>query len=161
MSLQANGLLTDMFYISILWKEIRLYHIETQSRSWNIMEPTWQRRRQETEQRDALFSTRHSIASSSSGQRLEKNSSPWRQDGTPRTPGGTPSIDPEIVAQRRMVQRAVQQHKSTTAAAERSLQIAETCLDIGSVTLEEVARQGESLDKTERGMDLVCLFLSA
>lgn len=70
-------------------------------------------------------------------------------------------MDPEIVAQRRMVQRGIQQHKSTTASAERSLQIAETCLDIGGATLEEVARQGESLDKTERGLDLVCFLVCA
>ncbi len=68
-------------------------------------------------------------------------------------------MDSEVIAQRRMVQRALQQHKSTTSSAERSLQIAETCLEIGSVTLEEVSRQGESLDKTERGLDMVRITL--
>ncbi len=57
--------------------------------------------------------------------------------------------------QKRMVHRAVQQHQGTTASAERSLAVAENCLDIGVTTLEEVSRQGEGLDKTERGLDMV------
>lgn len=57
--------------------------------------------------------------------------------------------------QKRMVHRAIQQHQGTTASAERSLAVAENCLDIGVTTLEEVARQGESLDKTERGLDML------
>ena len=62
--------------------------------------------------------------------------------------------------QKRMVHRAIQQHQGTTASAERSLAVAESCLDIGVTTLEEVARQGESLDKTERGLDMVrvCVY---
>ena len=57
--------------------------------------------------------------------------------------------------QKRMVHRAIQQHQGTTASAERSLAVAENCLDIGVTTLEEVSRQGEGLDKTERGLDMV------
>jgi hypothetical protein len=74
---------------------------------------------------------------------------------------GTSRSSPEGLAsnafvQKRMVHRAIQQHHSTTASAERSLQVAESCLDIGVTTLEEVARQGEQLDKAERDLDMVC-----
>lgn len=119
------------------------------------MEPTWQKRRQETQQRDALFSTRGNKASSSSSQIRGHPPSQWYQDDSQGRLEERSSMDSEVIAQRRMVQRALQQHKSTTSSAERSLQIAETCLEIGSVTLEEVSRQGESLDKTERGLDMM------
>ena len=65
---------------------------------------------------------------------------------------GGPPVD---VPTRRMVHRAIQQHQGTTASAERSLALAEDCLDMGVATLEEVARQGEGLDKADRGLDMV------
>lgn len=74
-------------------------------------------------------------------------------------PPSNPSFNPSSAStfvQKRMVHRAVQQHQGTTASAERSLAVAENCLDIGVTTLEEVSRQGEGLDKTERGLDMVC-----
>ena len=54
-----------------------------------------------------------------------------------------------------MVHRAIQQHQGATASAERSLALAENCLDMGVTTLEEVARQGEGLDKADRGLDML------
>jgi len=65
------------------------------------------------------------------------------------------STSPEVVAQRRMVHRAMQEHKATTASAERSLALAESCMEIGSATLEEVSRQGEALDGVDRGLYIV------
>lgn len=128
------------------------------------MEPTWQKKKRQTAQRDELFSTStHTAASFSSSRSPDQGAavefSSWNTGNYGRGGAtGERTVDPEVVAQRRMVQRALQQHKSTTASAERSLQIAETCLDIGSATLEEVARQGESLDKAERGLELVCML---
>ena len=71
------------------------------------------------------------------------------------TDGEMEYANPEIVAQRRMVHRAMQEHKTTTASAERSLALAESCVEIGSVTLEEVSRQGEALDGVDRGLYIV------
>jgi hypothetical protein len=90
-------------------------------------------------------------------------------EGPVASPGGTrTSVDSNAsntcssstFVQKRMVHRAVEQHQGTTASAERSLAVAENCLDIGVTTLEEVARQGEGLDKTERGLDMVRQYVN-
>ena len=75
------------------------------------------------------------------------------RDSVDSTSSNTP-ISATFV-QKRMVHRAIQQHQGAAASAERSLALAENCLDMGVTTLEEVARQGEGLDKADRGLDMV------
>jgi len=75
------------------------------------------------------------------------------RDSVDSTSSNTP-ISATFV-QKRMVHRAIQQHQGATASAERSLALAENCLDMGVTTLEEVARQGEGLDKADRGLDML------
>ncbi len=109
------------------------------------MEPTWQKKRalsQQQSRRDELL-----VSTSSSNGTYRHNG----DDG--RGGEGSPPMEPQIIAQRRMVHRGLQEHRQTTESAKRSLQVAESCLEISGAVLHEVQRQGESLDKTEKHME--------
>lgn len=112
------------------------------TRSEISMEPTWQTKRaaysSEYRGRNELLTSTHG----KSGQE------------PPRDDAGEP-MDPQVIAQRRMVHRGIQEHRQTTESAKRSLQIAESCLEISGAVLGEVQRQGESLDKTEKHLEEV------
>lgn len=110
------------------------------------MEPTWQKKRAalspQSRRRDELLSGSDSHA--------HNHGQGGGQGGEVRASAG---MDPQIIAQRRMVHRGLQEHRQTTESAKRSLQVAESCLEISGAVLTEVQRQGESLDKTEKHME--------
>lgn len=107
------------------------------------MEPTWQTKRaalsSQSRRRDELLAGSDSHNQGGQG------------EGEVRASAA--GMDPQIVAQRRMVHRGLQEHRQTTESAKRSLQVAESCLEISGAVLTEVQRQGESLDKTEKHME--------
>lgn len=99
------------------------------------MESTWQKKMNSRSARDELLA----------GAQLREETSSEVHDGK--------VTDPAVVAQRRMVQRGLRDHRETTQSAMRALQIAEQTADIGQATLSEVQRQGQGLDNIERGLD--------
>jgi hypothetical protein len=148
--------------------------------------PTWHTKKKEAAQRSELFgdsAERNPLPAEDTGSDYRQGGplreethgyaeSPrptWARKRTMDGGGGTgprgsvdrqaDSTSSSTFVQKRMVHRAIQQHQSTTASAERSLAVAENCLDIGVTTLEEVARQGEQLDRAERGLDMVRIMM--
>jgi len=97
------------------------------------MESTWQKKMNSRSARDELLA----------GAQLREETTSEEHDGK--------VTDPAVVAQRRMVQRGLRDHRETTQSAMRALQIAEQTADIGQATLGEVQRQGQGLDKIDRG----------